>query len=114
MLTRAVEQNPKDVKAYYYRALANEMVDRQAAISDWHRFEELVAEDPEAKQEVMQAQERLQVLKKMPRLPCREERRVRSGASFKCGRRAIELTSASPQLPFSWTTPTTGPDRRCA
>ena len=69
MLTRALEQNPKDIRAYYYRALANEMVDRQAAIGDWRRFVELVAMDPKAKQEVTQAQERLQALKKMPRLP---------------------------------------------
>ena len=69
MLTRALEQNPKDIRAYYYRALANEMVDRQAAISDWRRFAELVATDPEAKQEVTQAQERLQVLNNMPQLP---------------------------------------------
>lgn len=69
LLTRALAQNPKDVRAYYYRALANEMVDRQAAISDWQRFVELVEMGPEAKQEVTQAQERLQVLQKIPRLP---------------------------------------------
>jgi predicted Zn-dependent protease len=69
MLTRALEQNPKDIRAYYYRALANEMVDRQAAIGDWRRFVELVAMDPESKEEVAQAQERLQALKKVPRLP---------------------------------------------
>jgi predicted Zn-dependent protease len=69
MLTRAVEQNPKDIRAYYYRALANEMVDRQAAIADWGRFVELVVMDPEAKQELTQAQERLQILSNMPQLP---------------------------------------------
>jgi predicted Zn-dependent protease len=69
MLTRALEQNPKDIRAYYYRALANEMVDRQAAIGDWGRFVELVVMDPEANEEVMQAQERLQALKNMPQLP---------------------------------------------
>jgi len=69
MLSRALEQNPNDARAYYYRALANEMVDRQAAIGDWQSFVDLVATDPEAKQEVTQAQERLQSLKKMPRLP---------------------------------------------
>ena len=69
MLTRALEQNPKNVRAYYYRALANEMVDRQAAIGDWGRFVELVVMDPEANQEVMQAQERLQTLKNIAQLP---------------------------------------------
>jgi len=69
MLTRALEQNPKDMWAYYYRALANEMVDRQVAIGDWRRFTELVAMDPESKQELTQAQERLQTLEKIPRLP---------------------------------------------
>jgi len=69
MLTRALEQNPKDARAYYYRALANEMVDRQAAIGDWRRFVELAAIDPEAKQELTQGQQRLQVLEKIPRLP---------------------------------------------
>lgn len=68
-LTRAVGQNPKDIRAIYYRALANEMVNRQAAIGDWQRFVELVATDPASKQEVTQAQERLQVLKRMPPLP---------------------------------------------
>lgn len=69
ILTRAVEQNPKDIRAYYYRALANEMVDRRAAIDDWGRFVELVVMDPEAKEEVTQAQERLETLEKIPRLP---------------------------------------------
>ncbi len=69
VLTRALEQNPKDIRAVYYRALANEMVDRQVAIGDWRRFVELVGMDPESKEEMTQAQERLQTLEKMPLLP---------------------------------------------
>jgi len=69
MFTRVLEQNPKDVKACYYRALANEMVDRQAAIGDWRRFVELVAADPDSKEEVAQAEERLHALEEMPELP---------------------------------------------
>jgi len=69
MFTRALEQNPRDVKACYYRALANEMVDRQAAIGDWRKFVGLVAADPDSKEEVTQAEERLHALEKMPVLP---------------------------------------------
>jgi predicted Zn-dependent protease len=69
MFTRVLEQNPKDVKACYYRALANEMVDRQAAIGDWRRFVDLVAADPDSKEEVTQAEERLHALAEMAGLP---------------------------------------------
>ncbi len=69
MFTRVLEQNPQDVRACYYRALANEMVDRQAAIGDWRKFVELVAADPDSKQEVTQAEERLHALEEMPELP---------------------------------------------
>jgi predicted Zn-dependent protease len=69
MFTRALEQNPKDVKACYYQALANEMVDRQAAIGDWRKFVELVATNPDSKEEVTQAEERLRALEAMPALP---------------------------------------------
>jgi len=41
MYTRVIEQDPGGLKAYYNRALANEMVDRKAAILDWKRFVEL-------------------------------------------------------------------------
>lgn len=69
MLTRALEHNPKDVKAWYYRALANEMVDRQAAIGDWRKFVELAATDLHSKEAVPQAQQRAQALEKIPVLP---------------------------------------------
>ena len=68
-LTRALEQNPKDIRACCYRAQANEMVDRQAAIGDWRRFAELAAMDPRSQGAVTLAQERLQALAKMPRVP---------------------------------------------
>ena len=98
MLTRALEQNPNDIRAYYYRALANEMVDRQAAIGDWHRFVELVAMDPEAKQEVTQALERLQTLQKMPRLPdsLRPSRYVPKAGDY-------SQESAGPSAALLWT-----------
>lgn len=69
MLTHALEQNPKNAKACYYRALANEMVDRQAAIGDWRKFVELAATDPDSKEEATQAEERLQAFERMPGLP---------------------------------------------
>ena len=69
MFTLALEQNPKDVKACYYRALANEMVDRQAAIGDWRKFVELAATDSRSKEAGAQAQQRVQALEKIPALP---------------------------------------------
>ena len=40
---QAVAQDPQFLEAYYNRALADEMVDRQKAIADWHRFAEVAA-----------------------------------------------------------------------
>lgn len=67
--TRALQQNPKGGRVYYYRALANEMVDRQAAIVDWRQFAESAASDSRLKEAVAQAQQRVQALEKMPALP---------------------------------------------
>jgi len=67
--TRAAEQDPQFVEAYYNRALANEMVDRQKAIEDWRRFVELAADSPELKWDVARAQARLQILGSMPVYP---------------------------------------------
>lgn len=82
--TRAVQQEPKEVKVYYYRALANEMVDRQAAIRDWGQFAELAATDSRSKEAVAQAQERVQALKKIPALPdlLRPSRYVQKAGDF--------------------------------
>jgi predicted Zn-dependent protease len=67
--SRAIEGNPKEAKAYYYRALANEMVERQAAIRDWRRFIELKGTDSDSKEVVNQVQERVQALESRPALP---------------------------------------------
>ena len=43
---RAIEQDPQFLDAYFNHALADEMVDRQKAIADWHRFADLAANCP--------------------------------------------------------------------
>lgn len=67
--THALEQDPQFIAAYYNRALANEMVDRQKAIDDWRRFTELAANDPGFKYQVAQANARLQILGALPAYP---------------------------------------------
>jgi len=67
--TRALQQDPKGVKVYYHRALANEMVDRQAAIRDWRTFAGLAAGDSRLKEAAAQTQERVQALEKITELP---------------------------------------------
>ena len=67
--TRALEQDPQFFEAYYNRALANEMVDRQKAIADLRRFIELAASDPGLKYQVGQARARLEILGNMPVYP---------------------------------------------
>jgi len=69
MYTRALEQNPQDPEACFNRALANEMVNRDAAIRDWRQFLELAGSNPTWKAAVLQVQERLQTLERMPALP---------------------------------------------
>jgi predicted Zn-dependent protease len=67
--TRALEQDPHFLEAYYNRALANEMVDRQKAMEDFRRFVELAGGDPGRKFQVAQARARLQILGDMPVYP---------------------------------------------
>jgi predicted Zn-dependent protease len=67
--TRALQRNPSNAKVYYYRALANEMVNRQAAIADWHRFAESAITDSRMKEAVPQVQQRVQALEKKTELP---------------------------------------------
>jgi predicted Zn-dependent protease/uncharacterized protein YifE (UPF0438 family) len=66
---RAIEEDSQFINAYYNRALANEMVDRQKATADWRRFADLAANDPEFKVEVGQARARVQILAMMPVYP---------------------------------------------
>lgn len=65
----AIGEDPTYAEAYHNRALANEMVDRQAAIQDWRRFVELAADRPELKFDAARVQARLQILEALPALP---------------------------------------------
>jgi len=67
--TRALQQDPSNAKVYYYRALANEMVNRQAAIADWRRFAKSAITDSRLQEAVAQVQQRVQALEKMTELP---------------------------------------------
>jgi tetratricopeptide (TPR) repeat protein len=69
MYTRALDQDARYIKVYYNRALANEMVDRNAAIRDWKQFLELVGDNPDWKAAASQVRERLVTLELMPSLP---------------------------------------------
>ncbi len=69
MYTRAWDQGPRDSKIYYNRALANEMVDRKAAIRDWKQFLELVGDNPDWKAAASQVRDRVETLEQMPSLP---------------------------------------------
>jgi|SRR5208282_382823 len=66
---RAIEQDPQFLEAYYNRALADEMVDRQKAIADWHRFADLAANSPDFKYQAGQANARVQILGMLPAYP---------------------------------------------
>ena len=65
----AIEQDPQFLEAYYNRALADEMVDRQKAIADWHQFADLAASSPDFKYQVGQANARIQILGMLPAYP---------------------------------------------
>ncbi len=65
----AIEQDPQFLEAYYNRALADEMVDRQKAIADWHRFADVAANAPDFSVQVGQASARIQILGMMPTYP---------------------------------------------
>lgn len=69
MYTRALEQDPHNAKACFNRALANEMVDRKAAIRDWKRFLDISGSSPDGKAAASEVGERLDALEKMPALP---------------------------------------------
>ena len=65
----AIEQDPQILEAYYNRALADEMVDRQKAIADWNRFADLAANAPDFKIQAGQASARIQILGMLPPYP---------------------------------------------
>jgi predicted Zn-dependent protease len=67
--TRALEQAPQLIEAYYNRGLANEMVDRKKAVEDFRRFVDLAADDPGRKYQVAQARARLEILGNLPAYP---------------------------------------------
>ena len=66
---RAIGEDPQYAEAYHNRALANEMVDRQAASQDWRRFIELSADRPDLKFDGARVRARLQILETLPALP---------------------------------------------
>ncbi|MGA2985956.1 MAG: matrixin family metalloprotease [Terriglobia bacterium] len=66
---RAIEQAPQFLEAYYNCALADEMVDRQRAMADWHRFADIAASSSEFKYQVGQANARIQILGMLPAYP---------------------------------------------
>jgi predicted Zn-dependent protease len=66
---RAIEQDPQFLNAYFNHALADEMVDRQKAIADWHRFADLAANAPDFTSESGQANARIQILGMLPEYP---------------------------------------------
>jgi tetratricopeptide (TPR) repeat protein len=66
---RAIEQDPQFLEAYFNHALADEMVDRQKAIADWHRFADLAASVPDFADQVGQANARIQILGMLPVYP---------------------------------------------
>jgi predicted Zn-dependent protease len=98
MYTRAVERDPQDIKAYYNRALANEMVDRKAAMRDWRQFLELAGTDPACKAATSQVRERLQILEKKPALP---DALQPSGYLPKAGDYYQQVAQSSEGLQFS-------------
>lgn len=67
--SRAIGEDPQYAEAYHNRALANELVDRKAALQDWRRFIELSAERPQFKFDAARVQARLQILEALPALP---------------------------------------------
>jgi predicted Zn-dependent protease len=67
--SRAIEQDAHFLEAYYNRALADEMVDRQKAIADWRRFADLAAGDSRFNVEVGKARARMQILAMMHAYP---------------------------------------------
>jgi predicted Zn-dependent protease len=66
---RAIEQDPQFLEAYFNRALAEEMVDRQKAIADWHQFADVAANSADFKNQIGQANARIQILGMLPAYP---------------------------------------------
>ena len=66
---QATEQDPQFQEAYYNRALADEMVDRQKAIAEWKQFAQLAASAADFKYQVGQANARIQILELLPAYP---------------------------------------------
>jgi len=66
---RAIEQDPTLLEAHFNRALADELVDRQKAMAEWHRFAELAASAPNFSDQLGQANARIQVLGMLPVYP---------------------------------------------
>jgi len=66
---RAIEQDPQFLEAYFNHALADEMVDRQKAVAEWHRFAALAANAPDFDVQLGQANARIQVLGMLPAYP---------------------------------------------
>jgi predicted Zn-dependent protease len=66
---RCLAADPHFARAYFNRALANEMVDRAKALEDWKRFIEAAGNDPALKWDAAKAQARVQLLERMPAIP---------------------------------------------
>ena len=66
---QAIARDPKFFEAYYNRALADEMVDRQRAIADWRQFADAAASDPGFRYQVGQGNARIQILEALPAYP---------------------------------------------
>ncbi|HET7842230.1 MAG TPA: matrixin family metalloprotease, partial [Terriglobia bacterium] len=66
---KCLAADPHMLKAFFNRAIANEMVSREKAIEDWKRFAEAAQDDPDLKYLAARAQARIQLLQDMPELP---------------------------------------------
>lgn len=67
--SRALDENPKLIEAYYNRALATEMIDRAKALDEWQRFLDAAAGSDQFKWDVARVRARVQILKSKPPLP---------------------------------------------
>jgi predicted Zn-dependent protease len=66
---QAIQQDPKFLEACFNHALADEMVDRQKALADWHQFAKLAGNSPDFTVQVGQANARIQILGMLPAYP---------------------------------------------
>lgn len=66
---RAIREDANFAEAFYNRALAEELVNRQNALQDWQRFLELARDAPDLKWDAAQVKARIQILQDMPPLP---------------------------------------------